>query len=107
MELGALIQLANNALKQDQEAEQTLVAIERYTEAFTTWYRENETRLSTLNKDQLLDLEGKHETLLELARHLQGAVQGDMRTLKSKAKGIMAYEDVFPRRISISRDKKG
>jgi hypothetical protein len=49
----------------------------------------------------------QHATILLLVESLKGQTASELKELWEKGKGLMAYTDVFPKRISTMRPKKG
>jgi hypothetical protein len=81
-----------------------------YAEEFGVWFNENGDKIRSLESlskdDELFELQRKHTAVLNLAQALKGEVSNDLRALKKKGKGILAYTDVFPSgRANRSRKK--
>lgn len=78
--------------------------IEAYSEAFSRWYAENP---NPTESEQLERLSRHHTEILEKVAELRELTSIDLRNLKKKGKGILAYTDVLPKRISFGRKRKG
>lgn len=109
MDPSHLIKLADTILS--GASEHDLVALlGEYSEQFALWYGKNEEEIKKLTappSDHLvLILQQKHAEILKLADDLKGEIATDLRNLKKKGKGILAYTDVFPKRMSSIRPRK-
>ena len=91
--------------------DQLIDRVEGYAEDFSVWFEEHQEYF--LEKDPHT-LEPKMKALLELhkqvlfiAERLLTDTSQERRELKRRGKGIMAYLDVFPRRVSITGKREG
>lgn len=101
-----LIDLAQAALAQNLSQLESLERAAAYSEAFQHWIESNP-KFDELELTALQELNNLHATILDGAQKLQEQTSADLRTLRTRAKGILAYADVLPRRISTLRVKKG
>ena len=91
------------------EPDQQVIALERYTEAFGSLVE------SATFEDDLkdLDLETQqrlavcHQQMLEFAQSLRNDTERELKELKRKGKGILAYLDHFPQPTSRKPRRKG
>ena len=107
-----LISLADAALARDGAIETTISAIAQYSEAFGAWYNSNRGNLEACDgtspeRAQYEELDRKHRDVLQLSKVLIASTQIDLRKLKVKGKGILAYLDTLPERVSIRGSRKG
>lgn len=106
MTLDDLTQLAQNALESDPEGPEIIEIIERYFDAFEAFAP----RLLTIGRDEeekLQALAAKHAAVLELTTTLRDETSRELRSLKLRGKGIRAYKDIYPKRISLGKGRKG
>ena len=107
-----LISLADGVLSKSDDSEVALEKIEEYTEKFSSWYNEHFASLEEgdIQEDVislLQQLNEQHGKVLALAEDLRESITDDRRELKRKGKGIMAYIDTLPKRLSLRRTRKG
>ena len=89
-----------------------LDAIDSYIESFTQWHAGWKARLSEHPADKELKAVGaevakQHSEVLRLAGELKESIAASLRSLKRKGKGLIAYSDKLPKRISTIRPRKG
>ena len=111
MEIAELISLAEAAIGHDSKSEEFVQALESYSAAFDHWFSANQSKLSDITDqawrsqvDRLVEL---HEGLVERVNQVQAEHPDDMKKLKQRGKGIMAYTDLLPKRLSMRRPTKG
>jgi hypothetical protein len=106
-----LIALADSALAPQTNVEVTISAIAQYSESFSAWYDANQAKVEQAENgpERALfeQLDKKHREVLQLSKVLMAKSHVDLRKLKVKGKGIMAYLDTLPDRISLRGAKKG
>lgn len=110
MQVEQLIDLAKTLLNFEGQEDLRLEMLEQYCAEFAEWFADNRELLEAndnIDVDKLRELECEHNKVLELAKSWQGAVAGDLRKLKVKGKGIIAYTDILPKRLSQMRPTKG
>ena len=98
MQPSDLIAAAERILASPESVE-LIPVITEYTEAFEQWYVEWEKRPDKSKlpaSDPIFTLQKKHEAVLNLAQALKGIVSDDLKRLKRKGKGIIAYADALP-----------
>jgi hypothetical protein len=109
----ALIQLgaeAANALKRsDPEA---LELLERYTHAFDKWQvgwqkKGSPSDLSAKDRDIMRRVANQHSAIVELTEEMLGSVERSLKELKGWSKGIRAYVDHLPKRVSTIKTRRG
>ncbi|MCB0335082.1 MAG: hypothetical protein KDD62_02215 [Bdellovibrionales bacterium] len=109
LEVENLCSLAEQALDESADMEARLLAVEEYTEQFRIWH-ESFDSTQEISAEQRLELENLakcHEQVLAFVNELRNTSAKELRDFKTKAKGIMAYTDRLPRRISIAAKRKG
>lgn len=104
--LADLQELAEAALVVQDNPEAQLTAIETYCEAFAK--AEQAGSLADLEAGEEAEILSKlHEKVLMQAAVLLDDTARDMQHFKKKARGIMAYVDTMPKKISVTKSKKG
>ena len=90
-----------------------LAELESYVEAVAVW-EAGIRRLSRIEgAPQLVDKESgervavQHARVVELAETMKDQVARSLRSLRIRGRGIRAYTDHYPKRISTIRPKKG
>jgi hypothetical protein len=92
---------------------EALDRIDEYTNLFDQWQRswskieKGQLRLSA--KDQAIGkrIADQHSTVLELTEKMYRSVEESLRGVRGRSKGIRAYLDHFPSKISTIRTRKG
>lgn len=98
--------MAEKALSQlDEDKGYDLV--ESYSDGFREWYGEYSSGKCEVSEELLLSLDTKHRAIIERVQTWQSATSSDLRDLKLKGKGILAYTDILPKRIGRMAPKKG
>ena len=106
MQICELIELADEILRGDVNSPEMIEKIENF-------YKAIESNISSLKEKASLEGESlkllieKHNDVLKLASSMRDHTSQRLRELKKKAKGILAYKDLFPKRVSITRVRKG
>jgi hypothetical protein len=79
--------------------------VEAYVDAFDAWERSD----MPLSSEQELGVRiaDQHATIMKLLDSVKGEAAAALVELREKGKGLRAYTDVFPRRISTMKPKKG
>lgn len=95
-----LLLLAANALRPDIAVEEQLDAIDRYCREFSLL----EPHLVGTGVEELAQ---RHKAVLDKAQRLFAGTALDIKSFQRKARGIMAYVDTLPRKISVTKNKKG
>lgn len=108
MSLGALVV---KALK--EESPEALDQLDEYSALFDEWQKTWKRGVGGGVQFSAKELEvGKriavqHDEVLELTEKMYRSVQDSLKGLRSRSKGIRAYLDHFPSRISTIRTRKG
>lgn len=105
-ELEKLIELADRALEANLRSSEAPELIEAYAEAFSKW-ESGHKKLGSADEARLKELSAKHAALIGRLATMKEATAGDIRRLKLKGKGILAYTDILPKKISVTRKRKG
>lgn len=110
IELNSLISLADEILN-NSNPDEIVDKLEKYAESFNAWYAAYEKSLaanqpinSKLELEQLLI---KHEKVAEISESLKDSIPEEISKLKHKGRGIMAYTDLLPKKISFTKPTKG
>jgi hypothetical protein len=105
-EAGQVIQAGQAAV--DALTECSTDAVERvdaYVQAFDSWAQS--TNLESSDKELGIRIADQHATIMMLMEALKGEAALALKDLREKGKGLRAYTDVFPKRISTMKPKKG
>lgn len=108
LQLGAL---AVRALREGSP--EALEQLEQYTESFETWQKSwKRTAQSPVNfsaKEREIGerIAAQHATVLELTEEMFRSLEGSLKDLRGWTKGIRAYMDHLPSKISTIRTRKG
>lgn len=103
-----LMHLAKAALADHDNPEQQVDAIAAYCENFAEI--DAAAGLAVEGEEEQIALEElakKHEKVLERAACVLESTSKDMQYFKKRAHGIMAYVDTMPRKMSVTKPKKG
>ena len=90
-------------------ADDSLTLLEQYADKFDCW----NTAWESANKSDNLDVDGLqrlldiHESICRGAQKLTDEATASLRSLRGWSKGIRAYIDHYPSKISTRRGKKG
>lgn len=91
--------------------DQFLDRVAAYSDAFQKWNVDNQQALmgtaTGAEAESLRSLAKLHAKIIDLAEALKDKTSHDLKHLKRKGKGIMAYTDILPKRISIWTRRKG
>lgn len=98
------------ALKDDSI--EALDLLDEYTENFDKWQKTwsssgRGVSVPAREHDLAKRVAQQHEQVLELTEKMYRSVQDSLKGLRGRAKGIRAYLDQFPSRISTIRTRKG
>ncbi len=93
----------------ENKEEEVLALLERYVEEFDRWnvlWTEDNTQrpLSLKDAQKILDL---HERVCVCAQQMADEAGSSIKSMRGWSKGIRAYIDHFPSKISTTRGKKG
>jgi len=111
METGDLLQLARRVLSLP-EGDDQLGALEEYVEALEGWLKEHDHELRIKKNDicnaaEVEDLVKSHAEVMCSVQALLTNTSDKLGELRRRAKAIMAYVDVLPKKISMSGTRKG
>jgi hypothetical protein len=79
--------------------------VEAYADAFDSW--EQGRKLQSADKELGVRIADQHATIMMLTESVKGDAATALKELREKGKGLRAYTDVFPKRISTMKPKKG
>lgn len=107
-----LLRLAQEALAaQSISSDEFVEKVGRYSAAFESWSARHAEVLSGKQKPadvkEFRALAQAHAKIMEHAAELKHQTSKDLGELHKKGKGIMAYTDILPKRISMSGTRKG
>lgn len=109
----ALLALAEAALAPGESADIIADRIAAYTEAFDRWYSaacpsiEAGDAVPLGGLALLRELEIRHAAVMDLAQEIMRRTDVELKGLRRKGKGIVAYTDTLPKRISTKRFRPG
>ncbi|MFN4894306.1 MAG: hypothetical protein ACK5GN_09745 [Pseudomonadota bacterium] len=89
---------------------EVLALLEQYTDTFDSWQRSWSTREGAFPvKERELGerIAAQHDTVIELTEGMLSSVEQSLKELRGWSKGIRAYMDHFPRKVSTIRSRKG
>jgi hypothetical protein len=98
--------LAAHASSRDEFVEK----VAAYSAAFEAWGKENPDVLKgkvSAEADSLRALAEVHAKIIDFAEEIKRQTGRELGEQRKKGKGIMAYTDILPKRISMSGTKKG
>lgn len=109
-EIESLIECADRILSSELTDPDLVELIVTYAGLFEAW--EKQLPLAELAKQPemvgtLQEVQRKHTQVIEKAEGVKSGVAEALRSLKHRGRGIMAYADPYPRRISTMRTRKG
>ena len=85
-----------------------IATIDEYVALFAEWQKGAPLdSIAEHDRPRLEELASLHANIVGRAVELKSLVAGEMRKLRSKAKGIIAYTDTLPRSLSLGRTIKG
>lgn len=102
-----LLTLANEILADSAGPDSIVLNLERYVTDFQKWWEEFDSGRIEVEQSLLEKLSERHEKVLDLARDLQSQTGQVLQDTRRKSKGMIAYVDCLPKRISTRRVKKG
>lgn len=102
-ELIRLGQAALDALRRDDAED--IEQVQLYVEAFDGWIQGEP--LADSEKELGMRIADQHATIMMLVESEKGEVAALLKELREKGKGLRAYTDIFPKRISTMKPKKG
>jgi hypothetical protein len=108
MDALTLLELAEKTLALPEGDEQ-LEAVEDYVERFGRWFEENRERFDGEGFDRgtLERLVASHAEVMSKVQVLLESTSDKLTVLHRKARAIMAYTDILPKKISVSGSRKG
>lgn len=106
-----LIALAEKVLRKDDEIDNLLDIAVEYTEKFSVWFDANrsafEQPVSDEIRSQVEQLDLLHGRVLQLLDSWKTDTVKSLKAHQKKGKGMMAYLDVLPKKISVLKTHKG
>ena len=98
--LDDLIKLADQALAAEPADPATVDLVSSYVEAFELWSVNFKNVADGITDLELgKQLQDKHAKIMRLVSKLSQGTAKDLRNLKVKAKGLLAYTDLLPKQI--------
>jgi hypothetical protein len=90
---------------------EAIALLDQYTEAFEkwqkSWARSSSSELSSVDRSLLERVAKQHAKIIELAEQMLTSVEHSLKDLKGWSKGIRAYVDHMPKRVSTMKARKG
>jgi hypothetical protein len=106
-----LLALGKRVVKSLRESDpEALDLLDEYTAAFDRWrasWAPQGVRLSARDRELGERIAKQHATVLELTENMIRSVEQSLRDLRGWSKGIRAYMDHFPKKVSTIRTRKG
>lgn len=100
--------LALSVIEPNLDIDSLIDRIQHYSESFEVWYGEHRAELEAFeNSTEIRELLDLHNQVLGFAETALKGTSNEIIKLKLKGKGLLAYTDILPRRISITRTRKG
>ena len=106
MNIRDLIEFADEILTSDAHLPAIVDKIEEYFDALEDLLPSLEKNPKTV-KAEVAKLLEKHTAILGLTGSLRNDASKELRELKRRGKGILAYRNIFPKRVSLVKNKKG
>lgn len=100
-------QLALRILEHNEPSDEALELLERYVGIFGVWYDQYQNHPLNTTAEALQKLSESHGMILDCARRWKLDTAGSLAANRRKGKGMRAYVDTLPRRISFKRTRKG
>ncbi|MBX7138437.1 MAG: hypothetical protein K1X83_10685 [Oligoflexia bacterium] len=105
MEIQRVLEFGQTLLAGEYDASELLSKIEEYSQLFEQFMAAGGLKQSA--KDDLQQLADLHAEILELADSARQGTAANLKSLKHRAKGLMAYADNLPKRVSTRKPRKG
>lgn len=103
-----LIELADAILDCEITSPELLELMERYGAAVELWLQSPEFGAAeAADAAQLQTLGDRHGRVLELARTLSEKSSADLRSFRTRARGLLTYTDILPKVVSTRKPTKG
>jgi len=87
-----------------------VVLLGEYSTEFDAWYAKYKDELphakGTPWEASLKELKRKHDAVLSRSKESQGEIKAQLRKLKKRGKGILAYTDLLPKRVGTVKPRK-
>lgn len=110
MDTESLTDLARELLSGELSEEELIAGYERYSDGMDRWL---ESTLKSMERGvgapagaDAQELLALHQEVLERAKDLKDSVRKELLELKAKGKGLMAYTDQLPKRVSTRKGTK-
>lgn len=110
----ALLDLGKAAITAIRDgAEDALDTVERYTSAFAEWEAgwklsaRGAVEFSAKEREMGKRIAAQHSQVIKLVEGMRAEVDSSLKGLRQKGKGLKAYIDQLPQRISTIRTRKG
>lgn len=100
-----LLELVKQALELNLDADQRLERIVSYSEALEELIKGGS--IEQLDPAMLQQLAALHAQAMELAKSSLADTGMELKSLRSRAKGFLAYKDVFQKAPRMMRPRKG
>lgn len=110
-DLDKLIEKASAACLAEGEIDEQIDRIEKYFNLFSEWMDINEEVVDahpeSYSLDKLSELNDKHQAVIRFAKILKDQTKKDLIAQHARGKGIMTYTDFLPKKIRVTKQRKG
>ena len=112
MELAALLAIADQILSGKDQADQAVDLLEHYSNGLDDFLQQFESKgleeSSQIRREEILELAEKHRQIIEYAERFKAVTGDQIKSLKRRGEGLIAYTDTLPRKIAgLLSPKKG
>lgn len=104
-EITRLIRLADEVLAEGIAPDDLIERMEAYSQALEAWLGSGQDLSG--REGAYPQLNEKHTLVLSRAESLRDLTSQELKDLKTRGRGIMAYIDTLPKRLSAFRMRKG
>ena len=110
-----LLACGNNILLKGVSEAELPGLLDQYSDLFARWYEKSNLASGSPEAiaivgevtEVLGSVAAMHEAVLKLATDAQALTSADLKTIRSRGKGILAYVDTLPKRLSLNKSRKG
>lgn len=103
-----LIASIRGLLESQEPLPERISSLTAYSESFDQWYGEHKEELEKMSPSrEAVELLELHNQLISAAEGWLKDVGAEIGIHRKKGKGIMAYTDILPKRVSRYQTKKG
>ncbi len=107
MALSKLMEQVRDLLHEGRPLPDLIEKLDRYSQDFDVWYAGHRDRLEAGDLPEADALLALHNELIDKAQTWLRQTGAELSNHKVRGKGILAYTDLLPKRISVRRVRKG